>query len=143
MSRPKSLLMDIPVSPPALPDFSFDSQQFPGVEVLRCAGEIDAAAAEPLSALIGSALLSGDVVVDASCITFIDCSGLTPLLRGYATAAALGRRFTLAAPSASVLRLLDHTGLLHRLELPSCVATAAKPTLQTPVVLDRHAAATP
>lgn len=123
-------------SRPAPPCFSLDRYDLHGVTVIRCIGEIDLSAAEPLHDLISEGLLAGPVVIDASLVTFLDCSGLAPILRGYTAADVLRRPFFLAAPSTAVLRLLDRVSLLERLEISPCAPSAARGAFKAPLTID-------
>jgi len=74
--------------------------------VLHVSGELDVATAPDLDARMGRAvaLRHGDgLVLDLSAVTFVDCAGLRPVLRGRNR---LGRRLCLRAVPARVLRLL-------------------------------------
>ena len=69
-------------------------------------GELDLATGPGLDALIGRAMAQrhGDgLVLDLSGVTFMDCAGLRPVLRGRDR---LGHRLCLRAVPARVLRLL-------------------------------------
>jgi len=91
-----------------------------GVTVLW-AGDLDVESSPPLAACL--AVLGdrevGTVTLDASGVTFIDCSGLGVLLRAHAL---LQGRLRLLSPSPAVLRLLRVLGLEERL---TCVAGQA------------------
>lgn len=89
---------------------STDPIRPPPATVLHASGEMDLVAAPGLKAQLRSqAQGSGDVVVDLSAVTFMDCSALSPLLEARAW---LGCRLWLQGPSPPVTRLLELTGLL-------------------------------
>lgn len=89
---------------------STDPVRPPPATVLRASREMDLATAPGLQAQLRSqAQGSGNVVVDLSAVTFMDCSALSPLLEARAR---LGRRLWLQGPSPPVTRLLELTGLL-------------------------------
>lgn len=124
-----STSVPVPTSAPVLADFNFSCLDNDGLCVISCTGELDMASAGPLLDAITDGLGTGDVVLDGSGITFVDCAGLTAVLSGYAMASALQRSFSLAAPSAAMLRLLDLTETLQRLEVQSSVAGASRAAL--------------
>lgn len=77
--------------------------------VLTLVGEIDGFTAPDLAAR-----LSDDAtidVVDLADVTFIDSSGLRVLLQSHHDRVSTGSTLTLRAPSASVQRLLEISGL--------------------------------
>lgn len=85
---------------------------------LVLAGEIDALTApllgEMLSPLPGD---DGDVRLDLRDVEFIDSSGLRVIIEAHQRATDAGRRLVLAAPSRSVRRLLEISGLNDHLHL--------------------------
>jgi anti-sigma B factor antagonist len=76
---------------------------------LRLAGELDIAGVPALRALLAD--VSGDVELDCSALTFIDCAGLRVLEETQHACEAAGGRLCLIAPSRFVTWLLDLTGL--------------------------------
>ena len=78
--------------------------------VIQLTGELDLAAVPNLTRLLDSAAEAEQitVVVDLSQVTFIDCTGLAPLL---AARDRLDGRLRLRNPSQPVLRFLDLLGL--------------------------------
>lgn len=80
------------------------------VAVLRIAGQMDISAAPHLRDVLERAAADGshDVVVDLAEVTFIDCSGLRPLLEARARC---GDRFRLSGVTEPVARLLRLTDL--------------------------------
>ena len=55
--------------------------------------------------------VEGDIEMDCSGLTFIDCAGLRVLEETQQACAAAGARLCLVAPSRCVTRLLDLVGL--------------------------------
>lgn len=85
------------------------SQVSPHHSIVRVTGELDLVTAP----LLWAALKSADAdprhefVVELSAVTFMDCSGLSPLTEAHAT---LGSRLRLCNPSPAVSRLLRLVG---------------------------------
>jgi anti-sigma B factor antagonist len=80
--------------------------------VLHLAGEIDAASSARLRALLGEQVDERlDVVIDLSRVTFIDSSGLGVLVGALRRVQEHGHRLVLRAPTASLQRVLEVTGL--------------------------------
>jgi anti-anti-sigma factor len=86
------------------------------VPVAVLAGEIDLASIDALEAAITAteqdAPADSDVVLDMSGVTFLDSSGLRVLVTANDRLDAAGRRLVIRRPPASVLRILEITGLL-------------------------------
>jgi anti-anti-sigma factor len=78
-----------------------------GSHVLRLEGELDLAAAPELRRRFDAA--DSAVVVDLTCVTFIDSAVLKELLRARVEMAERGVRLVLAGVPAPVRRLLDLT----------------------------------
>jgi anti-anti-sigma factor len=76
---------------------------------LRLAGELDIAGVPALRALLAD--VGGDVELDCSELTFIDCAGLRVLQETRHACEAAGVRLCLIAPSRCVTRLLDLAGM--------------------------------
>lgn len=80
-------------------------------------GEIDSfSAAQLASRLAGDPAVD---VVDLSGVTFIDSSGLRVLVEAHQQRIDRGGRLALRAPSASVQRLLEISGLAGHLDVTS------------------------
>jgi anti-sigma B factor antagonist len=96
------------------------------VVVVRLSGELDVAESEGVSGILTSAMMLAEhaLVVDVSGLTFIDCTGTGALIRASVEAHRGGVAFVLAAPSASLTRLLDHTGAFRRLTVYGSVRQA-------------------
>ena len=76
---------------------------------LRLVGELDIAGVPALRALLAS--VDGDIEIDCSGLTFIDCAGLRVLQETQRACETAGARLLLIAPSRCVTRLLDLFGL--------------------------------
>ena len=91
------------------------SSRFQGDHVvLALAGEIDLYTAPKLQSELMSALAGGKtahIVVDMSAVEFCDSTGMNVLLAGHRLATERGGDLTLAAPRASVRKILEVTGL--------------------------------
>jgi anti-anti-sigma factor len=83
-----------------------------GRTVCRVTGDLDAANASRLRAVLVEQLGEGcDAVVDLSGLEFIDSSGLGVLVGALKRFQADGHTLGLRAPTASLRRVLDTTGL--------------------------------
>ncbi len=83
-----------------------------GPNCVALSGEIDAGSAPDLSSRLDGLLAAdNDIRVDLADVTFIDSSGLRVLIELQRRASAAERRLLLRAPSKSVTRLLEVTGL--------------------------------
>jgi anti-anti-sigma factor len=76
---------------------------------LRLVGELDLAGVPALRALLAG--MGGDIEVDCSGLTFIDCSGLRVLVEAQLAREAGGGRLCLIGSSRCLTRLLDLAGL--------------------------------
>jgi anti-sigma B factor antagonist len=97
-------------------DLSYTVDRTGTTSVGVLAGEIDLASIDALEAAITAteqdAAAGGDVVLDMSGVTFLDSSGLRVLVTANDRLASAGSRLVIRRPSASVLRVLEITGLL-------------------------------
>jgi anti-sigma B factor antagonist len=97
-------------------DLSYTVDRTGTTSVGVLAGEIDLASIDALEAAITAteqdAAADGDVVLDMSGVTFLDSSGLRVLVTANDRLAGAGSRLVIRRPSASVLRVLEITGLL-------------------------------
>lgn len=113
-----------------------DGPHLEATSVLHVAGELDLATAPGLRRRLqrAGAATTGDVVVDLSGVTFMDCSGLAPLLEARAR---LGDRLWLSEPAWQVTWLLGAT------ELKDAFALVGAADLQSggEIALDRGAVA--
>ncbi|MFD9038877.1 STAS domain-containing protein [Streptomyces bottropensis] len=97
-----------------------------GHRVVTLRGEIDLAAAIPLSALL-DALTSGprpDLVLDLRPVSFIDCAGLGVLCRALNRVRARGGRLQLVTESDYFRRVLRGAGLGGVFEVRPCLSGA-------------------
>lgn len=79
---------------------------------IRLAGDFDAASAGAVREAVVEAEAAGrDVVLDLSCVEFIDSSGLGVIAAAAGRAEREGRRLTLSGPTAAVTRTLHMFGL--------------------------------
>ncbi|MDH6129055.1 STAS domain-containing protein [Kitasatospora sp. GP82] len=84
--------------------------------VVRAGGEIDLDTAPSLRRALAAALESHwEVVLDLSEVTFMDCAGLSALVRARNQADRFGARLVLRGAGECVVRLLKLTGLHRRL----------------------------
>jgi anti-anti-sigma factor len=81
----------------------------PGEDCLRLIGELDLAGVPALRACLAERH-EGNVVVDCSGLTFIDCAGLGALVGAHQDRARAGAQLTVLAPSHCLRRLLELTG---------------------------------
>jgi anti-sigma B factor antagonist len=75
----------------------------------RVVGELDLASAPALRDHLAE--MDGDIELDCSGVSFIDCSGLSALVDAQRTCQAAGVRLVLVDPSRCVTRLVDLAGL--------------------------------
>ena len=84
----------------------------PGRAVCRLSGDLDAANASRLRAVLAEQLDDGrDTVVDLSALGFVDSAGLGVLVGALKRFEASGYTLSLRAPTASLRRVLEMTGL--------------------------------
>lgn len=87
-------------------------EQEPDRTVCRLGGDLDAEQASRLRAVLAEQLDDGhDAVVDLSGLGFIDSSGLGVLVGALKRFEAAGHSLRLRAPTTSLQRVLDMTGL--------------------------------
>jgi anti-anti-sigma factor len=94
-----------------------DARDEPALEL---AGDLDVASREHLWQLIGSLLANCNprtVTLDLSRVEFVDCSGLTVLLRAHRQLAARGGRLISTGAQPAVRRIIQLTGLDGYLDL--------------------------
>ena len=87
--------------------------------VVKVVGELDPHTAPVLDHEVQRLLLSGypNIVLDLRDVSFVDSVGLRVLIRSHADLSRHRRRLCLRAPSPSVRRVLDLTGLVDVLEI--------------------------
>lgn len=97
-----------------------------GATVVEVAGELDILAAAALSVRLDELTAVGrpDVVLDLRGVTFIDCSGLSVLVRLRARTLAREGRLGIVTGSPQVLRLLRLTRLTRVFALHDDLASA-------------------
>lgn len=78
--------------------------------VLVVSGELDAHTAQVLVEALG-AVDGVNAVVDMSAVDFVDSSGLRALIDAHQSAEAMGGRFVIRQPSATVSRLFEISGV--------------------------------
>ena len=85
------------------------STESPGLSVLTLAGELDMACAPEFAAHLERAIDAhcDCVVIDISRLTFMDSAGVRALLSGARTIQLDGGAIVLAAPTPSILRVLE------------------------------------
>ena len=102
--------------------------------IIRVTGDLDLDTAAPLRRRLqqAGASVRGDVIVDLSAVTFLDCAGVRPLLEAQIS---LEDRLRLRAASLPVLRLLQLTGLagLFSTPTPSRMEVRRSTPSRTPV----------
>ncbi len=78
--------------------------------VLVVSGELDAHTAPKLADAL-AAHQGNNAVVDMSDVDFVDSSGLRTLIDAHQAAEAMGGRFVIRQPSATVVRLFEISGV--------------------------------
>ena len=112
-------------SGPAPQGLRTDVREAGGVTVIALAGELDADDAPAVRALLleHTARRRG-LVVDVSELAFLDSAGLAALVAAHKAALAGGTGLVLAAPSATVVKVLSITGLQALLTTAPSVSAA-------------------
>jgi anti-anti-sigma factor len=77
---------------------------------VRLIGDLDVASVPALRACLHQ-MDGKDIVLDCSGLTFIDCAGLGALIGEHRRRSRADARLTLLAPSRSLTRLLELTGV--------------------------------
>jgi anti-sigma B factor antagonist len=101
------------------PIFSWEVERQGRTTVVFLRGELDLASAEAALDVLIDALREGDLVIDASELSFIDSSGIRSILEAYREAnqgIGAGRGVTVRAPTAQVRRVLQLTGIDNLIE---------------------------
>ena len=99
-------------SPPRLELTDLD-----GRHGLRVAGELDSHTAPDLDARVGALSSDHDVILELTDLAFIDSSGLRVLVAQHQRLEDAGRALVLVAPSPTVARLIEITGLTDHLRV--------------------------
>jgi anti-anti-sigma factor len=104
----------------------FTDRLLPGCIIAEIRGEVDYGSAPALDQRLSAILTMRPptVVLDLSCLTFIDCAALRVLVAAERRAAAYGTTLVLAALRPSVARSLQITGLDQRFSVFPAVAEA-------------------
>jgi anti-anti-sigma factor len=105
---------DASSEPTSRPVFDYEIERRGSVTIVWLRGELDLASAEMALDVLVDALRDGDLVIDASRLSFIDARGIQSILDAYRNAhrgVGTGRTVTVRAPSPHVRRVLELTGL--------------------------------
>jgi anti-sigma B factor antagonist len=85
---------------------------------VRLVGELDASSVDALREHLDPLPVgTDDVIIDLSGVAFIDSSGLGALIQAHQLAESVGRRVIIFRPTATVLRLLEISGLTPHLHV--------------------------
>lgn len=100
------------IGTPATADLQMTVEVEPDRTAVRLVGEIDAATSVRLRAWLGERVDEDhDMVVDLSGVTFVDSSGLGVLVGALRRVQDVGHTLVLRAPTTSLKRVLEVTGL--------------------------------
>ena len=117
-----------------MPGTDLSTRDCDGHVIVVLSGELDLHGAGLAAAGLAAAAARGpQVIVDLAGLEFIDCSGITVLVRGRKLARHAGGELRLAAPRPRVLRVLTLTRLAGVIPVHASVAEAvamAAPYLQ-------------
>jgi anti-anti-sigma factor len=93
-----------------VPEFSITARDLLDIHVVALHGELDVVSAEGLADALVE--VAGSTVVDLSCLTFMDCSGIAALVaaRNRILANGLGQ-LVITRPDAIVRKVLEIVGL--------------------------------
>ena len=109
-----------------MPGTDLSTRDCDGLVVVVLSGEFDMLDAALVTAGLTAAMARGpQVIVDLAGLEFIDCSGITVLVRGRKLARHAGGELRLAAPRPRVLRVLSLTRLAGVIPVHASVAEAA------------------
>jgi anti-sigma B factor antagonist len=109
-----------------MPATDLSTRDCDGYVVVALSGELDIFSAAPVTAgLAAAAAREPQVVVDLADLTFIDCSGITALIRGRKAAQHAGGELRLAAPRPRVLQVLTLTRQTDVIPVHASLAEAA------------------
>lgn len=84
---------------------------------LHVSGEVDAHSAPELAEQLADRIGDDDVEVDFSAVEFMDSSGLRVVIDAHQQALAAGSRLVVHAPSTSVRKIVEISGLADHLFL--------------------------
>jgi anti-sigma B factor antagonist len=109
-----------------MPGMDLSTRDFGGHVIVVLSGELDMLGAGLAAAGLAAATARGpQVIVDLAGLEFIDCSGITVLVRGRKLARHAGGELRLAAPRPRILRVLTLTRLTGVIPVHASVAEAA------------------
>jgi anti-sigma B factor antagonist len=109
-----------------MPGTDISTRDCDGHVIVVLSGELDIHGAGLAAAGLAAAVArEPQVIVDLAGLEFIDCSGITVLVRGRKLARHAGGELRLAAPRPRVLRLLALTRLTGVIPVHASVAEAA------------------
>jgi anti-sigma B factor antagonist len=93
-------------------DFSVSAREADLQSVVRVAGELDLVTARPLEQFLAEVLSAGSgwLVVDLALVTFMDCAGLSVMLRAHEASVRRGGGLRLVAVPRRVRAVLALTG---------------------------------
>ena len=93
--------------------FYVASEQVEATVVLHLHGELDMATTPVLDQVLTSVLSNGatDLVVDLSCLTFMDSTGISMLLSAVQRSNQAGKAFRVRSPNRPVRKALRLTGV--------------------------------
>jgi anti-sigma B factor antagonist len=112
-----------------MPGTELSTRDCDGYVVVTLSGELDMLDAGLVTAgLAAAAARAPQVIVDLGGLRFIDCSGVTALVRGRKLARHAGGELRLAAPQPRVLQVLTLTRLAGVIPVHASVAEAAAMT---------------
>ena len=97
--------------------------------MITIVGELDVATAPSLADVLNQAPASAPIILDLAGVTFMDCTGLHPILNAHRDAAARGTPLLLV-PTTAITRLLRLTGTQHILTTPNVPDALATVTAQ-------------
>jgi anti-sigma B factor antagonist len=110
----------------SMPGTDLSTRDCDGHVVVTLSGELDMLDAGRVAAgLAAAAARAPQVIVDLAGLQFIDCSGITALVRGRKLARHAGGELRLAAPQPQVLLVLTVTRLVGVIPVHASVAEAA------------------
>lgn len=110
----------------SMPTTDLSTRACDGYVVVALSGELDMLdAARVTAGLTSAAAREPQVIVDLADLKFIDCSGITALIRGRKLARDAGGELRLAAPRPQVLQVLTLTRLTHVTPVYASLAEAA------------------
>jgi anti-anti-sigma factor len=119
--------------------FDLRERQVGGTSVVEISGELDIEAAARTSARLDTLTSRErpDLVLDLRAVMFIDCSGLSVLIRARGRALGRGGRLALVCDGPRVPRLLRLTGLTRAFAVHTDLASAlAAPWREEPPATD-------